>query len=57
MGDVDRGKPQLPVQAHDFVLHVLAQAFVQGAQRLVHQDQAGFEDQCTSQGDALLLAA
>ena len=41
----------------DLVLHLLAQAAVQGAERLVHQHQAGLEHQRAADGDALLLAS
>ncbi len=44
-------------QTRDFKLHVLAQLFVQCAQRFVHQNQFGFEDQRAGQGDTLLLSA
>ena len=57
MGDVDRGHAQLLVQLAQLNLHVLAQLFVQGRQRLVHQHDAGLKHHGASQGHALALAA
>ena len=45
------------MQRADLDLHVLAQLFVEGRERLVHQDQLRLEDDRAGERDALLLAA
>ncbi len=45
------------VRLRDLVLHLLAQAAVERAQRLVHEYQVGLEDQCPGNRHALLLPA
>ncbi|MNT19628.1 hypothetical protein D3C72_1548960 [compost metagenome] len=57
MGDVDKRNAQLFVDAFEFQLHVLTQAFVEGAQRLVHQQDAWAIHQRPGECDTLLLAA
>ena len=57
VGDVDEGDAEAFVQALDLELEVLAQLLVERAQRLVHQQHAGAEDDGAGDGDALLLAA
>ena len=54
---VHKRHAQAAVQGFQLDLHVLAQLFVECAQRLVHQHQLGVEHQRTGQGHALLLAA
>jgi hypothetical protein len=44
------------VDVLDLVLHLFAQLLVQCAQRLVHENQLGLEDQGSGHCDALLLA-
>ena len=41
----------------DLVLHLLAQLLVERAERFVHQDELGIEDQGAGDRHALLLAA
>ena len=57
VGHVDHGDAEALVQVLDLELHVLAQLLVEGAERLVHEDQLGLEDEGPGEGDALLLAA
>ena len=57
MGDVDDGHSQLPLNAPHLVLHLLAQATVQGPQGFVHQHQGRLEHQRPGDGHPLLLAA
>ncbi|MHC3912266.1 hypothetical protein ACMZ4X_05538 [Achromobacter marplatensis] len=54
---VHDGGAQLAVDAFDLKLHLVAQLFVQRAQRFVHQDDGRAVDHATRQRDALLLAA
>ena len=56
MRHVHKGHTQTAVQGLDFNLHVLAQLFVQRAQRFVHQHQLRIKDQRAGQGYTLLLA-
>ena len=57
MGDVDDRDPQAALDAPDLILHFLTQTAVKGAERFVHQHQAGFKHQRPGDGHALLLAA
>ncbi len=57
VGHVDDGHAQGRVNPPDLVLHLLAQAAVESAQRFVHQDEFRFEDESTGDRHALLLAA
>ena len=52
----DRLSPRRP-DAQEFVLHLVAGQFVQGAERLVHQKDFRIERECAGDGDALLHAA
>ena len=53
--DIDDGYAQGALNAADFVLHFLAQASVERAERLVHQHEFWVEDQSAGDGNALLL--
>ena len=57
MGDVDRGDPELVVQAADLEAHLLAQVGVEVRQRLVEQQHLGLDDDGARERHALLLAA
>ena len=57
MGDEDGGLLHLPLEPHKLVLHVPAYEGVQGAERLVHQQDFRVAGQCSGQADALLHAA
>ena len=57
VGDVHHGDAQVFVNVLDFQLHMLAQLFIQRAQRFVHQHQLRLEHQRPRQRHALLLAA
>ena len=56
MGDVDEGDTHLRLDALQLDLHLLAQLEVEGAQRLVQQQNLGVVDEGASERDALLLA-
>ena len=49
--------PEALLEVLDLELHLLAELPVERAERLVHQDQPGLEDQGAGQGHPLLLAA
>ncbi len=53
--DIDDGDAEPLVQVPDLVLQRLAQVLVQGAPRLVHQDQFRPEDEGAGERHALLL--
>ena len=55
MGDEDGGHAQHPLQVVDLTPHVLAQVFIQGGKRFVHQEHVGFDDNGPCQSDTLLL--
>ena len=57
VGHVDSGDVELLLQALDLELHVLAQLPVERAERFVHEQHQGIEDQRACKGDALLLPA
>ena len=57
MRDVQDGRAERSMELADFVLHLLAQVLVEGAERLIHQQQAGIVDSGASKSDALLLPA
>ena len=57
VGDVDHRGAQLAADVHDLELERLAELLVQGAQRLVHEQQGRLEHDRARQRDALLLAA
>ncbi|ESR71714.1 hypothetical protein T266_08105 [Pseudomonas aeruginosa VRFPA05] len=57
MGDEHRGQPQLLLDAADLFAQVLADARVEGRQRLVEQQQARARHQRAGQRHALALAA
>ena len=57
MRDVDDSNAQLFVNVFYFVLHLLPQILVQGAERLIHKHQVGLEHQRPCHRHALLLAA
>ena len=57
MGDEDHGGAGLAADAHEFVLHPLAGHLVEGAERFVHQQQAGALGQGPGDRHALLHAA
>ena len=44
-------------QTYQFILHILAELQVQGAQRLIQQENPWFIDDGSCDGDTLLLAA
>ena len=56
VGHIDHCDPKLMGQVCDLKLHLFAQLFVEGAQRLIHQNQFRFKDQSACQCDTLLLA-
>ena len=57
MGDVDDRHAEALVQTLELVLHLLAQLLVEGAERLVHEDESRVEDERARQRDPLLLPA
>ena len=57
MRDVDRGPPELGVDAPDFGTGFDPQLRVEIGQRLVHQDERRLDDDRPRDGDALLLTA
>jgi hypothetical protein len=57
MRDVDDRDAEFAMDALDLVLQLLAQRFVERAQRLVHQHGLRLEHQCARDGHALLLPA
>ena len=57
VGHVDRGDPDLALQALELDLHVVAQLLVERAERLVEQQDGGAGDEGSRQRHALLLAA
>ena len=57
MGDVEYGHPHVAVDALDLELHLLAQIPVEGAERLVHEEESGVEHEGAGEGDPLLLAS
>ena len=57
VGDIDKGDAHGLLDALKLILHVLAQAQVQCAQRLVQQQDLGPVDQSAGDGHALLLSA
>ena len=56
MGDKDKGDAQLPLDLHQFPLHILPELQIQGGQRLVQKQHLGFIDDGPGDGNALLLA-
>ena len=57
MGDIDKGDAHGLLDALELVLHILPQPQIQGAQRLVQQQDLGLVDQGPGDGHPLLLAA
>ena len=57
VGDVDEGDAGALLNALELDLHILAQLEVERAERLVEQQHARLADECTRDGDTLLLAA
>ena len=57
MRDVDDGRAELAADAQDLELERLAELLVEGAQRLVHQQQPRPEHDGPGERDALLLPA
>src|SRR5207245_4864204 len=57
VSDVHHGDAEPLMQLPDLELHLLAQLFVERAQRLVHEDQLRLEHQRARHRDPLLLAA
>ena len=55
--DVEHGHAHVAVDALDLELHLLAKIPVEGAQRLVHQEEPGVEYQGAGQSHPLLLPA
>ena len=55
--DVEHGHAERPVQARDLVLHLIAEIPVERAERLVHQQELGIEDERARERHALLLAS
>ncbi len=55
--DVDECRADAAVDALDFELHLIAQLLVEGAERLVHQQQARMRNQRSRHRHPLLLAA
>ena len=56
VGDMDEDRTDLALQAMEFVLHSSAKIQIECAERLVKQQDDGFDDQRTREGDALALA-
>ena len=56
MGHVDERDPDLALDRLQLDLHLLAQLQVEGAERLVEQQDAWLVDDRPGEGDALLLA-
>ncbi len=54
MGDEDDGLPQFRLELQELGLHVAADQRVEGAERLVHEDDVGVGGQRPCQADALL---
>ncbi len=57
VGDVDRGAPQLAVDAADLGAHLEPQLGVEVGKRLVHQHQRRLYDDGACERNALLLSA
>jgi hypothetical protein len=57
MCDVDEGRAEIGLQLLQLDLHVLAQLEIEGAERLVEQEQCRFEHQAAGNCDTLLLSA
>ena len=57
VGDEHRGEAEAAVELVDLGAHLVAQAGVEVAQRLVEQHEVGSGDEATGEGDALLLTA
>ena len=56
VGDEHGGEAEAAVELVDLGRHLVAQAGVEVAQRLVEQDEVGAGDEPAGEGDALLLA-
>ena len=54
---VDEGDPGLPLHTLQLDLHVLAELEIEGAERLVEEQDVGLVDEGAGDGDALLLTA
>ena len=57
MGDHDEGDAELALDLLQLHHHLLAQAVVERAERLVEEQHRGLADECAGERDALLLAA
>ena len=57
MGHVEDRRAELPADVDDLELQRLAELPVEGAERLVHEQQPRLEDDGPGEGDPLLLAA
>jgi hypothetical protein len=57
VGDVEGGARAGDVHAPDLELHLLAQLAVEGAERLVHEQDRGLDHHGAGERHALLLAA
>ena len=57
VGDEHDGFAQFALQPQDFGLQILAHHWVDGAERLVHQQDRRIGGQCPGHPDALLLTA
>ena len=57
VGDVDEGDADLPLERLELDLHLLAELQVEGAERLVEEQDARAVDQRAGEGHALALAA
>ena len=55
--DEQRGDADALLQVAQFLAHALAKLGVEIRERLVEQEDAGFDDQCAGEGNALSLAA
>ena len=57
VGHVDERDPDLPLDALELELHLLAELEIEGAERLVQEQDGRLVDKCAREGDALRLAA
>ena len=57
VGHEDRGKSQTLLECTDFAAHAQTQARIQVREGFVEEDDLRFHDECSRQGNALLLAS
>jgi hypothetical protein len=57
VGHQDEGNTQRALQLFELFLHLLAEAMIQGGEGFIEEQDPGFVDQGTGNGNPLLLAS